>query len=233
MGELAAGIAHEIANPITFVRANLLELRRHWDTLREAAEKNGDQPALDPLMTEGEELIEESVQGVDRITGIVRNVGAFSHAGGDRAEPIDVNALLDNVLGVAALSFSVQIERCYGELPRVLGHAQQLKQAFLNLLLNALQAVGDFGWIRLATQFQDDHVTVRVQDDGPGVPDEAIERVFDPFFTTRPGEALGLGLAQCFQIVRSHGGEISAYSTPGRGAVFEVRLPSVAEPDGD
>jgi signal transduction histidine kinase len=144
-----------------------------------------------------------------------------------------VNALLDDVLGVASLSFSVQVERCYGALPNILGYEQQLKQACLNLVLNAIQAVGDYGKIRLITQTEGDEVTIRVQDDGPGIPDDAIERIFDPFFTTRPGEALGLGLAQCFQIVRAHGGEISAYSTPGRGAVFEVRLPVPAALPGD
>lgn len=233
VGELAAGIAHEIANPVTFVRANLVALHRHWATLREAAERSGEDPTLEQLVSEGEELLEESLHGVDRVTRIVRNVGAFSHAGGGRAQLIDVNGLLDNVLDVASLSFSVQVERCYGDLPAVLGHAQQLKQAFLNLVLNALQAVGDFGRIRLLTQAAGEFATVRVQDDGPGIPEEAIDRVFDPFFTTRPGEALGLGLAQCFQIVRAHGGEVSAYSTPGRGAVFEVRLPALAGSDGD
>ena len=228
VGELAAGIAHEIANPISFVRANLVVLRSHWDTLREAADEKHEGSALEPLLAECEELLDESLHGVDRIAGIARNVGAFSHAGGGPAGPVDVNSLLDNVLGVASLSLSVQVERCYGALPRILGHAQQLKQAFLNLVLNALQAVGDYGQIRLMTQAEGGQVTVRVQDDGPGISDDAIERIFDPFFTTRPGEALGLGLAQCFQIVRAHGGEISAYSTPGRGAVFEVRLPIVA-----
>jgi signal transduction histidine kinase len=232
VGELAAGIAHEIANPITFVRANLLELRRDWETIRDAAEKDGAEPGVEQLVREVEELIEESVQGIDRIASIVRNVGAFSHAGRGRPEELDPNELLDNVLGVAALNFSVRVERCYGDLPRILGNPAQLKQAFLNLVLNALQAVGDRGSIRLSTQREGDRVAIRVQDDGPGIPAEAIERVFDPFFTSRPGERLGLGLAQSFQIVRAHGGEISAYSAPGRGAVFEVELP-ISPPDSE
>ena len=233
VGELAASIAHEIANPVTYVRANLVELHRHWDSLRTCAEKGPADATLDRLLDEGEELLEESLHGVDRIAGIVRNVGNISHAGGARASSVDVNALLDDVLGVASLSFSVQVERCYGALPHILGYEQQLKQACLNLVLNAIQAVGDYGRIRLITQTEGDEVTIRVQDDGPGIPDDAIERIFDPFFTTRPDEALGLGLAQCFQIVRTHGGEISAYSTPGRGAVFEVRLPIPADIPGD
>jgi signal transduction histidine kinase len=225
VGELAASIAHEIANPITYVRANMVELHRHWDSLRMCAEKGPDDPALDRMLDEGNELLEESLHGVDRIAGIVRNVGNVSHIGDARAGSVDVNALLDDVLGVASLSFSVQVERCYGALPRILGYEQQLKQACLNLVLNAIQAVGDNGRIRLITQAEGDQVTIRVQDNGPGIPADAIERIFDPFFTTRPGRALGLGLAQCFQIVRAHGGEISAYSTPGRGSVFEVRVP--------
>ncbi|MDJ0847674.1 MAG: ATP-binding protein [Myxococcota bacterium] len=224
VGELAAGIAHEIANPVTFVRANLMELGRHWETLRAAAEAEPGTHA-ERIADEAEELLQESVDGIDRIVSVVRNVGAFSHSGRGRPEPLDLNELLDSVLGIASLSFSVVVERCYGPLPPMLGNAAQLKQAFLNLVLNALQAVGDFGRIRLVTHARGDEITVRVQDDGPGIPSSDIERVFDPFFTTRPGEGLGLGLAQCFQIVRAHGGAISAYSTPGRGAVFEVRLP--------
>ena len=231
VGELAAGIAHEIANPVTFVRANLMELGRHWETLREAAEERPGSHA-ERIADEMEELLQESVDGIDRVASVVRDVAAFSHAGRGRPELLDLNALLDNVLGIASLSFSVVVERRYGELPRLLGNAAQLKQAFLNLVLNAVRAVGDFGRIRLVTQAHGDEIAVRVQDDGPGIASDAIERIFDPFFTTRPGEGLGLGLAQCFQIVRAHGGAVSAHSTPGRGAVFEVRLPVAGGAEG-
>jgi signal transduction histidine kinase len=233
VGEFAAGIAHEIATPISSVQSNFLELRKHWKTLADAAATTGLESELAPLLAEVEELIEESVEGVERMTAIVRDVGTFSHAGPGRSELVNVNDLIDNALSIAVLSFSVVVERCYGDVPFVSGDPQQLRQIFLNLLLNSIQAVGDFGRIRLVTQAQRGWVVVRVEDDGPGIPDHAINRVFDPFFSTRPtGEGLGMGLAHSYRIARNHGGEISVASRPGLGTTFEVRLPA-AEPDGD
>jgi len=226
VGELAAGIAHEINNPITFVRANLVGLRRDWGNLSRATdgcERPGD---LDSRLEEGEEILEESIEGVDRITAIVRDVGAISHAGVDRFESVDINGLLDNAVNVAALSFSVSIEHCYSDLPMVRCAPQQLKQVFLNLLINAFQAIGDFGSIRLSTTTADDGIVIRVGDDGCGIPESDIERIFDPFFTTRPvGEGTGLGLALCHQIVRNHGGTIEVESQPGVGTTVSVWLP--------
>ena len=168
---------------------------------------------------EGAELIEESGEGIDRVAMIVKEVSAFSQAGIGEAQLANVNDLLENAVNVAALSFSIVVERCYAELPPVRCDAQQLKQVFLNLLLNALQAVGDFGVIRLVTEAQGDFVQIRVEDDGCGIPEKQIEQIFDPFFTTRrTGTAAGLGLAHCYQIVRHHGGEITVQSKVGAAA---------------
>jgi two-component system NtrC family sensor kinase len=140
---------------------------------------------------------------------------------------VDINELLENAVNVAALSFSVTVERCYSDLPRVRCAPQQLKQVFLNLLLNAFQAIGDYGNIRLVTDVVKGDVEIRIEDDGCGIPEEVMERIFDPFFTTRPvGEGTGLGLALCYQIVRKHGGEISVQSRVGVGTSFRVRLPT-------
>jgi PAS domain S-box-containing protein len=230
VGELAAGIAHEINNPVTFVRGNLVQLRRDWSALMAASEKLDSEVDLESIFCEGAELFEESVEGVDRIATIVRDVGAISHAGVGNPQLVNVNELLENAMSVAALSFSVTVERCYSDVPQVRCAPQQLKQVFLNLLLNAFQAIGDFGNIRLVTDFVDDRVEVRIEDDGCGIPEEAMERIFDPFFTTRPvGEGTGLGLALCYQIVRNHGGEISVRSRVGVGTSVRVRLPLAAE----
>jgi two-component system NtrC family sensor kinase len=227
VGELAAGIAHEINNPVTFVRANLVHLRQQWSRLAEEAEKAGLDGALEATFAEGIELIEESVEGVDRIGAVVRDVGAFAHAGLGRPELADVNQLLETAANVAALHGSVTIERCYAELPPVRCAPHQLRQLFLNLLFNALQAVDGKGRIRLRTQAANGSVFVRVEDDGCGMPPEVVERIFDPFFTTRPaGSGTGLGLSLAYQIAHNHAGEISVESSPGRGSSFQVRLPA-------
>jgi signal transduction histidine kinase len=177
------------------------------------------------VLIEGAELIEESGEGIDRVAAIVKEVSDFSQA--DRGDQLaNLNDLLENAVNVAALSFSVVVERCYAALPPVRCDAQQIRQVFLNLLLNALQAVGDFGVIRLVTEAQGDFVQIRVEDDGCGIPEDQIERIFDPFFTTRrTGTAAGLGLAHCYQIVRNHGGEIGVESRVGAGTTFRIRLP--------
>jgi signal transduction histidine kinase len=224
VGGLAAGIAQEIDEPITAVRSNFEELRTQWRTLATGVDPRDE--LLAPLLIEGAELIEESGEGVERVASIVREVSAFSQPGPGEFQPVNVNDLLENAVNVAALSFSIVVERCYAELPPVRCDAQQIKQVFLNLLLNALQAVGDFGVIRLVTEAQGGFVQIRVEDDGCGIPEDQIERIFDPFFTTRrSGTAAGLGLAHCYQIVRRHGGEISVTSQVGRGSTFRVRLP--------
>jgi signal transduction histidine kinase len=224
VGELAAGIAQEIDEPVGAVRRDLSELRERWRAL--AAEVDARDPLLAPLLREGAELIEESGEGVDRVATIVKEVSAFSRAGLGEAQPENVNELLENAVAVAALSFSVVVERCYAELPPVRCDAQQIKQVFLNLILNALEAVGDYGVIRLVTESHASFVQIRVEDDGRGIPEDQIERIFDPFFTTRrTGTAAGLGLAHCHQIIRNHGGEIRVDSRVGAGTTVRIRLP--------
>ena len=227
VGELAAGIAHEINNPITFVRANLAHLTQLWQTLIDEAEKTERASVLSPALEEGGELLEESIEGIDRIAAVVRDVGAISHEGLQELEQVDINELLENAVNVAALSFSVLVERCYADLPVVRCNPQQLKQVFLNLLLNALQAVGDYGQIRLATEVSDRGVIVTVEDDGCGIDEQTVGRIFDPFFTTRPaGEGTGMGLALSYQIVRNHGGEICVDSVRGVGTSVRIELPA-------
>jgi len=236
VGELAAGIAHEINNPVTFVRANLVALQKDWKTLAAACDEidlaEGARERRARLR-EGAEILSESVEGVDRIASIARNVGAISHAGLGSFERVDLNALLDNTVNVATLSRPVSIERYYSDIPRVRCAAQQLKQVFLNLLINAFQATDDDGCVRVTTQTEGDQVAIRIDDDGCGIPPENLDRIFDPFFTTRPvGEGTGLGLALCYQIVHNHGGAIQVDSKVGAGTSVRVVLP-VDDPSSD
>jgi PAS domain S-box-containing protein len=227
VGELAAGVAHEINNPIAFVRSNLSQLQTHWKTLCRDLEEGIRGRGLGELAEEGGELIEESMDGVDRAAEIVRGIRSFSHGGSGR-DRANLNRLIEDVLHMAAsqMQSDVTVERYYVELPPVLCAQQELKQVLLNLIVNAGHAVADGGKIRITTGVDGDWVCAHVQDDGDGIPPEIIDRIFDPFFTTRDaGEGTGLGLGIAYQIAKSHGGAITVESTPGEGACFHLRLP--------
>jgi len=176
-------------------------------------------------------LIEESLEGVDRTVAIVKDVREFSHFGGSTRPDVDTVDLADLVDGAIRVASTrshpgVRIERTYGDVPAVPGNANQIRQVLVNLMVNAVQAVGDSGRIRLVTGVDGPEAFVRVEDDGPGMSDETRERLFDPFFTTKPvGEGTGLGLYVSYEIVRAHGGSIGVDAEPQGGTSFEVRLP--------
>ncbi len=232
VGELAAGIAHEINNPLAYVRANLSLLRQHWESLGTELEKSGASGSCDELIAEGAEMIDESLEGVDRASAIVRDVKGLAHAGRGERSMADLNELLDGVLRMAApqLRVAAVVEKDYGLLPLIACVPQELQQVFLNLILNASQAIANRGTIRVRTEAQNRSVMVWIEDDGCGIEADLIDRIFDPFFTTKPvGEGTGLGLGIAHEIVRKHGGEITIDSKPGRGSVFGVRLPVRAD----
>jgi signal transduction histidine kinase len=192
---------------------------------------------LAETFNEADELLFESLEGIDRAAEIVRGVKGFAHAGPSTRESADINRLLDDVLRMAApqLPGRVTIERRFEQLRPVCCSSQELKQVFLNLVLNAGQAVASGaderdGNIWITTEWVEDNVFVRVEDDGPGIDPEILDRIFDPFFTTKKvGEGTGLGLGIAYQIIHSHGGDISVASEPGAGATFTVRLPIATE----
>jgi PAS domain S-box-containing protein len=228
VGELAAGIAHEINNPLAYVRSNLTLLRRHWDGLKSAIEKTGTPEFTAVLLAESEEMIDESLQGVDRAAAILRDVKGLSHTAQGEREMADVNALLDGVIRMvnSQMRRSSAIVKEYTAVPLLSCAPQELQQVFLNLVMNAAQAIDADGEIRVKTRAMDDCVLVYVEDDGCGIPPESVGRIFDPFFTTKAvGEGTGLGLGIALEIVRKHGGEIGVESQPGEGTSFCVRLP--------
>jgi signal transduction histidine kinase len=228
VGELAAGLAHEINNPLAYVRANLALLERHWNAL-------ADPTALAPeerksIGEESRELIAESIVGVDRTAEIVRGVRHFTHAGRPAHELADLNALLDDAIAMLRPRVhppELSLELRAGAIPQVPCTPQELRQVFLNLLVNALDAVGRRGRVVVSTRSEGDAVVAEVADDGCGMDAETLERIFDPFFTTKSvGEGTGLGLGIAWHIVNSHGGRIEVESAPGAGAIFRVRLPA-------
>ena len=191
-------------------------------------------PELRELCNEGGELIEESIDGVDRAAEIVRSVRDFSHAGTPEREEADLHALLDHVLVIAGpqMRGRIEVTRSYGALEPVRCAPQQLKQVFLNLVVNAIQAMEERGTLRIATRAEQGFAEIDVEDDGCGIPPEIQERIFDPFFTTKAvGEGTGLGLGIAYQIVSAHGGTLSVRSQPRRGSRFRVRLPMQGAPE--
>jgi len=187
-------------------------------------EKSAPDSAVERILDDGFEMIEESGEGLSRVAAIVRDVGGFSRPCQLERENADINKLLDTAARIAhpQLRHRATVERRYGELPLVSCTAQELMQVFLNLLLNAAQSMEMVGTIRLVTEHDGD----RVIDDGNGMGPEILERIFTPFFTTKAvGEGTGLGLSISHQIVEKHGGTIDVESTLGEGTAFHISLP--------
>lgn len=231
VGQLAAGLAHEINNPMAYVRSNLNTLRGQWS---EVDAKLAAVSSLEPLreqLGECTELIEESIEGVERTVEIVRDVRDYSHSPHEANAPFedaDLSALLDGALRVASADApaGVSFESDLAELPPCACAPGQIRQVFVNLIVNAIQAVGDAGRVHIATGHDSETAYARVSDDGVGMSASVHTRLFDPFFTTKVvGEGTGLGLSVSYEIVHRHEGEIVVRSEEGKGATFEVRLP--------
>lgn len=238
VGQLAAGVAHEINNPLTYVRTNIALILDGWVDLWKRLRTGEPVDLQDPLVIEGEGMLCESLEGLDRALQIVRDIKGLAH-GGSRDQGarqlVDLNDLLDGVLRVASpqLGTGIEVERRYEPIPSVPAEGQELKQVFLNLVLNANHAMGMSGRLTISTESQGDTVVVHVEDDGPGIDDAVLGQIFDPFFTTKPvGDGTGLGLSISYEIVRRHDGELRVESERGRGSRFSVVLPATVHPDG-
>lgn len=225
VGLLAAGVAHEINNPLTFM---LLNLRLVTDRLS----KLENAPDAQVQVKNAAAKLEQVIDGAHRVKEIVRDLMTFSRAQPDTAGgPVEVNAVLDRVVNMAKneIRYRAQLVKNYGDIPRVLGSEGRLAQVFLNLIINAAHAIEDGApednEIRLKTYNDTQHLIVEVHDTGHGISQEHQQRVFDPFFTTKePGSGCGLGLSICRNIVESIGGTINISSGQG-GTAVAVHLP--------
>ncbi|MEP7122632.1 MAG: ATP-binding protein [Byssovorax sp.] len=232
LGTLAAGVAHEINNPLSYVLLNLDLVLRELD-----ARAHGAPPAAP--CSELSTRLREARRGVDRVRLIVQDLKAFSRVDTERRGPVDVRRVLDETLEVAAneIRHRARLVREFADVPPALANASRLGQVFLNLVLNAVQAIAEgdveHNQITVAVSSRDDgRVVVAVRDTGAGIPEDILARVFEPFFTTKPsGFGTGLGLSICHGIVTSLGGEITVESRIGDGSVFRVILPGVASAD--
>jgi len=230
LGRLAAGIAHEINNPLAFVIANL-------QYVRDAIELPPEKLAQAPLEELSSALAEACVRG-DRIKQIVRDLKAFAQPHDESLAVVDVRPVLEFSLKMAGaeLRRRAQLVTRIDEVPAVWAISGRLEQVFVNLLVNAAQSIEpgavERNQIRVTVRRLDDDVAIEITDTGVGIPAANLERIFDPFFTTKPvGVGTGLGLSICHSIVTAFGGDLTVESEEGKGSTFRVTLPSAARAD--
>lgn len=247
IGQLAAGVAHEINNPIGFVLSNFKSLERYmtdvFDVIAayEAAEAllpSGPQAAalrqakeaaeLDFVREDIKQLLIESCDGLDRVKRIVQDLKDFSRVGENEWQMADLVRGLESTLNVVRneVKYKAEVVKHYGATPEIECMPSQLNQVFMNLLVNAAHAITDRGTITIGSGTAGDQVWIAVSDTGSGISPDVLSRIFDPFFTTKPvGQGTGLGLSLSYSIVRRHGGRIEVESEVGVGTTFRVLLP--------
>jgi len=244
VGQLVAGVAHELNNPIGFVFSNVTTLDDFVRRLRamldayaavelpeaaraRIAERRGELK-VDYALKYLDSMIQGIREGAERARKIVRDLRVFARSEDDVWQPVDLHEELESSLTLLGhlLRDRIEVHRKFGAVPSVECIRSQIDQVFLNLLANAAQAIVGPGAITIATRCEDEAVVVTIADTGPGIAPAIAGRIFDPFFTTKPvGEGTGLGLSISYEIVKKHGGEIRADSPSEGGAVFTVRLP--------
>jgi two-component system NtrC family sensor kinase len=251
IGQLAAGIAHEINNPMGFISSNLNSLGHYvqdvravlaaYEHLLDESQRFSDLTPLSEevrrvcvekdiayILSDLDNLVSESVEGAQRVRQIVADLRDFSHINSPQAGPEDLNDLLDKTINVAwnELKYRTKLVREYSDIPAVMCYGGKLAQVFLNLLVNAAQAIEEHGTITIRTGQDEAFVWVEVSDTGCGIPQENLHRIFDPFFTTKEvGKGTGLGLHLAYTTVQAHEGRIQVQSEPGIGSTFRIELP--------
>ena len=248
VGQLAAGVAHEINNPVGFVNSNLGTLKNYvadlfkliaaYEQLEEkipagetleqlrALKKKLD---LDYLREDASDLVKESIEGLGRVKKIVQDLKEFSHVDSTEWQIADLHAGLNSTLNIAhnELKYKVTVVKEYGEIPPVECIASQINQVFMNMLVNAAHAIETRGTITIRSGLNNEDVWIEIGDTGKGMPPDVQKRIFEPFFTTKPvGKGTGLGLSLAYGIVQKHHGRIEVDSEADKGTRFRVYLPA-------
>lgn len=229
IGILAAGVAHEINNPITWLLGNLSLLQDKVITFFSGSSD----PGQHELCTKIEEIVAESLQGVEQIRDIARSLKELARIDKAEIRPVDIHKVLHLTITMASIEFKnrARLEMHFAEnLPMILSNSGKLHQVFLNLLINAAQAIPSGSIqdnkISVSTQVDKSRIRIDIADTGQGIPADVLPRIFDSFFTTKPaGQGTGLGLSICREIIRELNGEIQVQSTVGQGTTFSVYLP--------
>ena len=246
VGQLAASVAHEINNPIGFISSNLGSLRSYLAKFLEYIEATSNglgvedlqrlrkRLKLDFIVKDIEELIRESKEGTERVSEIVQNLKNFSRLDEAGRKEADINESLESTIKIVwnELKYKARVVKEYGELPPITCFPQQLNQVFMNLLVNAAQAIDTEGEIKIKTWHDGKNIMVAISDTGCGIQEEVIPKLFEPFFTTKEvGKGTGLGLSISHDIIRNHKGGIHVESEVGKGTTFTVVLPIRTEPE--
>jgi|GEM_PF-457168 len=253
IGQLAAGVAHEINNPTGFVISNLYSLlkyierlnefyntqekvleefiqsdTKHQEIILERIKTSKGSLKIDYIREDSVNLIRESIDGAERVKKIVQDLKSFSHVDDKAFIMADIRNILDTTLNIVwnELKYKANLKKEYGEVPLTICNPGQIGQVFMNLLVNAAQALENYGEITIRTWHDKTHIYVSISDSGCGISEEHKKRLFEPFFTTKEiGKGTGLGLSISYDIIRKHNGEILVASKKGKGTIFTVKIP--------
>jgi len=245
LGQLAAGVAHELNNPAGFIYGNMDLIRGYLGRLElvlsiyervklpavEAEELalTKKEIGYESLLPDLRSMIADCVEGAERIRDVVKNLRLFSRLDDGEFKRIDLHENIDSTIRLLSGYYGsgrVRLVREYGELPLVNCYAGQLNQVWTNLLVNAAQATRNGGEVKISSRVEGESAVIAISDTGCGIEPDHLRRIFDPFFTTKPvGEGTGLGLSISYGIIEKHGGTIEAESVPGAGTTFRVSIP--------
>ena len=241
IGQLAAGVAHEINNPVGYVYSNLQSLGTYLDDLFRLTDAVDAGASLEDLTAikqnidysflkaDLKDLLAESREGIERVKTIISAMKDFSHIDDEEFKLADLHRGIETTLNVVnnELKYKANVIKDFGDLPEVECISSQINQVIMNLLVNAAHAIDDFGEITVRTRCSGDQAIVEIVDNGKGIAEENLNRIFEPFFTTKPvGKGTGLGLSLSFNIVQKHNGHITAeHASTGNGTCFRISLP--------
>lgn len=229
LGQLVAGVAHEINNPVNFISSGLPSLKRYIAELVTYVHDEKRDSRFKKIWDRQRQLIEVIEEGSRRTAEIVKNLRTFSRVGEAEIKTVDLRQALSSTLSLLhhQVKDRIQVVTRFGDLPLVECYISQLNQVFMNLLINAIQAIDGEGSLTITTALAaEDRIRISIHDTGKGMTEEIQRRIFDPFFSTKPvGQGTGLGLSISHGIIEKHGGSLSVASKPGKGAEFTITLP--------